>query len=494
MLTKEEILGDTPTPIFLIKCCTDFKFFAENCLVETSSGEKIKIYPFQMKWIDKCEKNKRIIIESGTGSSKTETMGAMYVVWKMLKEKNYNVLLISKTLDQSSSNLLSRVKRYIENNEFLSNYFIPLDRNKTWNATEIITKNKCWIKNVPYNDHIRGFRAHLIICDEIDSYENTDIFFEHVLSRLFPNGQLIGISTPVGPTRIIGMLKEKEAAGILSGWAFIKTPYLIDKKGNPAQIEDREQIWDYESIWAENWSLQKLYDRWGEQGKSHWMRNYMCVNIGEIDDAIFPINHIIASFDYNRSFESFSNPDSIIVISADFAISEGPRADFDAYVVTENYKGQIIIKNIETYRGLDTRVKINRLQELYEQYDNGNGTIVVVDPSNVGTDVMNGLLGRGIPVIDSSFASASRAKLYRTLSNVLASRRVVIPRNPQDEEAVRYSEELKTQLTGFKRKTTEAGNEIIDSKAAHDDIAASLAMNINETIKYEEMDVLPVSG
>ena len=39
--------------------------------------------------------------------SKTETMGAMYVVWKMLKEKNYNVLLISKTLDQSSSNLLS---------------------------------------------------------------------------------------------------------------------------------------------------------------------------------------------------------------------------------------------------------------------------------------------------------------------------------------------------------------------------------------------------
>ena len=494
MISKEEVLKDLPKPIFLMKCSTSFKFFAENCLIETSSGEKIKIMEFQEKWIEQAEKKKRIIIESGTGSSKTETMGAMYPLWKMFVNKNLKVLLVSKTLDQSSSNLLFRIKKYIENNDFLSEYFIPENRKEAWNATEIQTKNKCWCKNVPYNDHMRGFRGDLIICDEIDSYDDTQIFFEHVLSRLNPNGQMIGISTPVGPTKIIGILKERDSAGLLSGWTFIKTPYLVDEEGKPAKIENREDIWNYISIWPENWSLQKLYDRWGEQGKSNWMRNYMCESLGEIDDAIFPIKHIIDSFDYNLSFSERVEKDSIIIISADFAVSDGPRADSDEYVVTEITKGHFVIKKIETYKGLDTRVKINRLQELYNIYDNGNGTIVVVDPSNVGLDVMKGLLGRGLPVIDSSFASTARNKLYRTLSNVLASKTIKIPRNPEDEDAVKYSELLKNQLIGFKRKKTDAGNEIIESRAAHDDVAASLAMNINEAIKYEELELLPVSG
>jgi len=34
----------------------------------------------------------------------------------------------------------------------------------------------------------------------IDPNYDQSFFFEHVLSRLYPNGKLIGISTPVGPT------------------------------------------------------------------------------------------------------------------------------------------------------------------------------------------------------------------------------------------------------------------------------------------------------
>jgi len=35
------------------------------------------------------------------------------------------------------------------------------------------------VKNVPYNDNIRGYRADLIILDEIDSYDDTNIFFQN---------------------------------------------------------------------------------------------------------------------------------------------------------------------------------------------------------------------------------------------------------------------------------------------------------------------------
>ena len=495
MRAQEEILGETPLPLFLLKCRSDFKFFAEKCLQETSTGHKIKIYPFQMKWIEQAEKHRKIIIESGTGSSKTELMGAMYVIWKMFTGKNLRILLVSKTMEQSSSNLLSRIKRYIEENGFLKELFIPEDYKDSWNATEIKTKNGCWVKNVPFNLNIRGYRGNLIVCDEIDSYEDTNIFFEHVLSRLFPDGQLIGISTPVGPTKIIGQLKEKYNAGILKGWSFIKTPYLVDKEGKPAKINNREDIWLYESIWPEMWSLQKLYERWGDEGKSNWMRNIMCENLGEIDDAIFPIKHIIDSFDYKRGFSEEVDQNNMYFISADLAISDGPRADFDAYVVVEKKGDLFIIKKIETYRGLDTIPKINRIDELYNIYYSSMGTYIIVDPSLVGIDVIRGLQARGLPVVASTFQPEARKKLYRTLSNVLASKRIIIPRNPDaDDECVRYSEELKDQLTGFKRSKSKSGNEIIDSKAAHDDIAASLAMNINEAIQHVDMDCLPVSG
>lgn len=493
MRSKEEILKGEPLPIFLLKCKNDFKFFAEKCLEYTSNGDKIEIQEFQLRWVQDAEKHKKIIIESGTRSGKTEIMGAMYPVWKMFRNKNIRILLLSKSLEQSSSNLLSRIKKYIEENGLLMEMFRPKDYRDSWNATEIKTNNGCWVKNVAYNDRIRGFGGDLIIPDEIDSYEDPNIFFEHVLSRMSPNAQLIGISTPVGATRIIGMLKEKDRAGILRGWYFIKTPYLVDDKGNPAKIEVREDILKYKSVWPSVWSVQLLYDKW-EQGKANWLRNHMCECIGEIDDAVFPIRDIISSFDYKLGFSNEIHPDGSYFIGVDLAISEGPRADFDAYIVVEKLNGQYIIKLIETYKGLDTIPKINRIEELYKTYYSDNGTYVIVDKSQVGIDVIRGLQSRGVPVMEGSFHSIARKQLYRTLSNVLASKRLVIPRHPdKDDESVKYSEMLKEQLSGFRRSKSQKTNaEMIESRAPHDDLAAALALAISEGVQHEEMDLMPL--
>ena len=326
MRTKEEILNGMALPVFFLKCRLDFKFFCEQCLGVTTFGGTHK---FQENWALAAMKYNKLIIEAGAGSSKTEVMGAMFTLWMMFKDKNLKILLLTKTMEQSSSNLLSRIKKYITDNELLKEVFTPEDHRTTWNATEIKTRNGCWAKVVPYNENIKGYRGHIIIADEIDSYENTNLFFEHVLSRLYPNGKLIGISTPVGPTKIIGQLKEKQKAGILRGWHFIKTPFLVDEDGQPGKIECREDIKKYKSIWPEMWPVSKLEERW-EQGKSNWFRNYMCENLGEVDDALFPMANIVSSFDYNRKFNEEINPEAMYFISADFAISSGPKADFDA--------------------------------------------------------------------------------------------------------------------------------------------------------------------
>jgi len=495
--TKQELLNGMPYPIFLMRCRTDFKFFVENCIKETSSGEKFILYPFQKKWVDSAEKYKRIIIESGTGSAKTEIMGAAYTTWKIFCNDNINVLLLSKTRDQSTSNLLSRVKRYIENNAILSERLLPDNRSKCWNAEEIQTKNDCLVKNVTYSDTIRGFRAHIIVADEIDSYDDPNIFFEHVLSRLHPDAQLIGISTPDGPTKIIGQLKEKDKAGLLKGkWVFVKTPYLVDEDGNDAVIERREDILNYKSIWPEKWSVQTLYERWGEQGRANWMKNYMVKSLGEIDDAIFPIKYIEKAFDYKLGFSKNTNNDAMYFIGVDLAISEGAKADFDAYVVIEKLNGQYIIKWIQTEHGLDTIPKMDIIQNLYENFYTDSGTYIVVDKSMIGIDVIRGLQARGVPVKEGSFHSIARKQLYRTLSNVLASGRLIIPRNPDcEDECIKYSQELLEQLTGFRREVSQKSkNEMIASHARHDDIAAALALGISEAVEHEEFDGSPIIG
>jgi len=492
MRTKFEILDGMPLPVFLINCKSDFKFFCERCLGITTYGG---IHDFQLQWFKAAIKFKRLIIEAGAGSSKTEIMGAAYPLWRMFCENDLKILLISKTLEQSSSNILSRIKKYIEDNELLTDYFVPQDFKSSWNATEIKTKNGHWVKNAPLTDSIRGFRADLIIADEIDSYDKVNIFFEHVLARLYPDAQLIGISTPTGPTRIIGQLKERYKAGILKGWHFIKTPYLVDNEGNPAVIENREDILNYKSVWPEWWSVQKLYDRWAEQGKANWMRNYMCENVREIDDALFPMKNIVSAFDYNRGFDYTINQDAMYFIGADFAISEGPRADFDAYTVIEKKNDQYIIKHIETHKGWQRPEKVNRLQELFNQFNSSAGTFLVVDESNMGTMVMNDLRNRGIPVLGQKFHTAARKNLIINLSTVFAGKGIVIPRSPDSkDDCIKYSELLKEQLIGFKRKKSEkTGDELIESTASHDDVAISLAMAINEAVKHDSIDCLPIS-
>lgn len=499
VIKKEEILGEYSLPIFLLRCRTDFKFFAERCLGLTSYGG---IHDFQLKWVDAAERYNRLIIESGAGSSKTEIMGVAYPLWKMFCYSNLKILLVCKTINQSTSNMLSRIQNYIKDNELLTEIFIPKGSNYSWNMEEIKTTNGHWVKVVPYNKNIKSYRADYILADEIDSYEDYNIFFEDVLSRLYPQAKLIGFSTPTGHLNLIGQIKEKYAAGLLKGkWFFLKTPFLVDRHGEPAVINNQEDILNYKSIWEEWWNTQIFYERYGEQGRANWMRNYMCENIGEVDAAYFPIEGILKSYDYNLGFSNVIDEEAFCVISADFAQSDGPRADLDAYIVTErkNIGGKlgytITIKTMEKYKGLDTIFKIKRLKELYELYKRDKGIIIVVDPSNVGIDVMNGLLAEGLPVVKSTFQSEARKKLYKTLSNVLSSGRVIIPRCvAAEDDSIRYSQELQNQLAGFRMVRNDRGNEQLESRAPHDDWAASLAMNVNEIIQHEEMDLLPLSG
>lgn len=498
MRSKEEIMDGMNKVEFLLRCKSNFQFFCEKMLGFASDGTKIEIMPYQIKWWSLAQTYDRLVIEAAAGFAKSETMGAMYPLWLMFSKRNLRILLVSKTRDQSKGNLLDRIKNYIRDNEFLKELFVPKDADTSWNQNEIRTKQGHWVRVVPYNTNIRGYRAHLILCDEADDYDDPNIYFEHVTSRVFEGGKIILISTPTGATKLIGQLKEKRMTGNLKNYHFEKTPGLVKPDGSKAYTckpEDvtKEMLLDCVSIWPKGYSKQTLIDKWDEQDRWNFMRNVMCEVIGEAQDAIFKINDILNSYDYTKGFTKEVDPDAQYFIGADFAISSGPRADFDAFLVVKKKNDQCVLVSAEDHKGWQRPAKVQRLRELWEHYETTKGCVIIADESNMGTMVMNDLRGEGVTVVAQNFHSAARKKLILTLSNVFQGKAIIIPRSRDDPEVNRLSELLKDQLVGFRRKTSDkTGAEGIESTAPHDDIAISLAMAIQEATRHEDMDLPPV--
>ncbi len=485
MRTKEEILDGMNEIEFLLRCQIDFKFFCERMLNITEYGG---IHKFQLDWFNMIQNNYATIIEAPSGYSKTEIVGVAYTLWFMLVYPKTSILLISRTLAQAKDNLLERIKGYITDNEFLSEW-IPKDANKTWNSKQIKTTTGVSVVNVPYNPNIRGYRAHLIVLDEIDSYDDTELFFDDVITRLHPGGKLVGISTPVSSTRIIGILKVRKP----KGYIFHKTVGIVDEKGKPKSSDYDNGI----SIWPERFSVQWLLDTRQEIGDINWQRNYMCNTNVEGRDSVYTINSILSCYDISLKFDKRVRRDSQYFIGVAWAVSKGSKADFDAYVVVERTNdGKIIIKDIQIYKGIPYPKRLERLQEIYDTYQSDKTTKLVVDAGMLGVGaIINDLRGMGMTVIPQDFHSAERKKLLLTLANVIESGNLVIPRWSRDKQTIDMTNLLVEQLLGFervKKEGSESDGRIV-SKARHDDVAVSVAMAVKEAARMRTIMSVGVS-
>ena len=498
MLTKQEVLGEYGEVEFLLKCTLSFKFFAENMLRTTSDGRTIKIPKFQERWVMLADAHPRLVLEAPTGFAKTEIMGAMYPLWRLFKERNLRILFVSKSLDQAKGNMLERTKIYIRENEILKDMLLPIGSKEdiTNNKQELRTRNGHWLKVVPYSDHIRGFRADLIICDEVDSYEETNTYFEHVVSRILEGGHIVLTSTPVGPTRLIAVLKDKANSGQLRNYFFEKTQALVAKDGSKAYNISPENV-TYEmmeecvSLWPAAYSTRTILDKWWEQDKWNWMKNNMAEVLGDAADAIFPLKYVMKSFDRTLDFTSEVDNNAEYFIGCDFAISEGPKADFDCFTVTMKKNDRYIVRHVEIWKGTDIPFKVERMVRLFNRYNETEfGCTLVVDSSNFGKECERQVLARGVPVVAQSFASAARKQLLTTLSQIIKSGSLVLPRHPHPSykdnvDCVEYTTKLREQLSGFLRvRSTKTGVDGMDSTAPHDDVAISLALSIIEAVDH----------
>jgi len=464
MRTKDECLQGMHIVEFVARCKIDFKFFCERLLGITEYGG---VHGFQLEWFYLIQNNERIIIEAPSGFSKTTVVGIAYPLWLIFNYDKKKILLISKTMPQAKDNMLGQIRDFIEDNEMLR-HLIPRDADKTWNQSQLRTSNGCSVINRPYSVNIKSYRADYIFLDEIDSYEDTNIFFDYVVSRLNPGGKLVGISTPEHEGRLIGLIRARRLD---------KEGYIIRKYVAIVNCKIAGDLSTGESLWEERFPLTYILKLRKEQGEQFFQKNYMCnVKVGG-ENSIFKLHYIMNCYDHKRKFTPIKEKkESFIILAGDFAISSGPRADFDGYVVVEKTENSYIIKHIEKHKGIPTPQKIERMDELAVEY---GVDAIIADESNIGSDAINGLRMKGYYVVAQKFSSDERKKLLIILKNVIESGKLVMPRHPDDNYALEITNELTTQLTGFEEEVSEkTKSKLLVSKSRHDDLAMSLAMAV----------------
>ena len=451
---------------FLARCRFDFKFFCERMLGLIEFGG---IHKYQMEWFYVIQANERIMIEAPSGFSKTTIVGVAYPLWVLFNFNKKKILLVSKTMPQAKDNMLGQIRDYIEENEFLT-CLIPKDADRTWNQSQLKTTNGCSLTNRPYSVNIKSYRADIIILDEIDSYEDPSIYFDYVVSRLNPGGKIIGISTPENEGRIFGIIKARQLK-----------EYVLRKCVAIINIKDKKDFSTGESIWPEKFPMDYLVKLKEEQGEQYFEKNYMCnVKIGS-EDSIFKLKYVIESYDSARDFTCDKEDDEFVILGADFAISSGPLADYDAYVVLGKKDNFFIIKHIEIWKGVPTPSKITRMEELIHEYQ---VDVTIADESNIGKDAIEGLLVKGHYVVSQSFNATERKKMLVTMKRIVEGGKLVIPRHPDNYGLIELTNTLTTQLLGFVEKESEkTKHKLIMSTALHDDIAMSLAMAVTEGTK-----------
>ena len=453
----------------------DFKFFYEKVL---GFDEKGGLNLYKQEWFNLAYENDYVMIKAPSGFAKTTVLGVAFPLWLMMTNFNLKILLISKTLSQAKDALLLQMKDLIDDNELLKKTLKPEERDAIWNQTQIKTLNRCSAINRPYSINIKSYRANIIILDEIDSYEDPEIYFDHVLSRLIPGGKIIGISTPEeGTSTLMDLIKLRDTD---TDECIFRTYTAII---NPTDPED---LSTGESIWPEEFSMEELLKRRKRFGEQKWQKNYMCDEMTESEHSIFTAKSIEACKNYHLKFTAKRNKKgSEVYIGCDFAIASSPTADYDAYVVIEKNGDEAIIKHAETHKGVPVPEKVRRLCELYNRYQ---PVCLVCDKSGIGSEIVRQLRIKGLSIEEQGFSSGERNLILNNLKALLDNHKIVIPKEKDDLQAVQFANTLEYELFSFKEIKGTSGQTSYTSKGSHDDTVMGLAMAVKHVQLLQDFE------
>lgn len=251
----------------------------------------------------------RIIINVPPEHGKSTTWSVNYVVWRLCRNPNYRVVLVSASLDMAKK-FLHAVKQRLTHPTYaeLQRRFGPPEGFKraaeSWTRTLLYlggsdgTEKDPNVQAIGVGGQIYGARADEIIVDDgvvlgnVTHWDNqTDWITQEVITRLSggPGSRLIVLGTRVAPVDLYQKLRDE----------------FLDAEGNPvwtyfsqpAVLEYAESAGDWVTLWPEafdtaggvlvpKWDGKALKTRRDEVKGATWALVYQQMNV--LQDAVFP--------------------------------------------------------------------------------------------------------------------------------------------------------------------------------------------------------------
>lgn len=258
----------------------------------------------------------RLLVNVPPNHAKTMTITINYTTYRIVKNPNISVMVISKTQEQAKK-FLYAIKQRLTHPRYadLQAAFGPADGYKAtadqWSANKVylggdIRDNDAkdpTVEAIGMGGQVYGNRADLIILDDVVTLSNAgewakqqEWIRQEVASRLPPGGgQLLVVGTRVAAVDLYKELRNPQhyTDGILP-WSYLSMPAVLEYADDPK---------DWKTLWAKTTEPladtdvpdeEGLYDRWtgprlnavrNEAGPSKWSLVYQNLDIAE--NAIF---------------------------------------------------------------------------------------------------------------------------------------------------------------------------------------------------------------
>lgn len=260
----------------------------------------------------------RLLVNVPPNHAKSMTITIDYVTYRVCRDPNLSVIIVSKTQEQAKKYLYA-IKQRLSHPRYaqLQVDFGPVDGFKAtadqWSSTRIYLGGDArdsgekdpTIEALGIGGQIYGARANLIVLDDVVTLSNVgewpkqqDWIRQEVASRLGPDGQLLVVGTRVASQDLYRVLRDPEqyADGTVP-WTYLGMPAVLESAEDPA---DWVTLWPVSDIpFAEKDSAgaDGLFPRWtgprlarvrNEVGPVKWSMVYQQQDVEE-DSTFDPI-------------------------------------------------------------------------------------------------------------------------------------------------------------------------------------------------------------
>ena len=258
----------------------------------------------------------RLLVNVPPNHAKTMTITINYVTYRVVKNPNINVIVISKTQEQAKK-FLYAIKQRLTHPRYadLQAAFGPADGYKAtadmWSANKIYLgadvresdAKDPTVEAIGMGGQVYGARADLIVLDDVVTLSNAgewakqqEWIRQEVASRLPPGGgQLLVVGTRVSAVDLYKELRNPQhyTDGIVP-WSYLSMPAVLEYADDP---KDWKTLWGKseqplteddtpdENGYFDRWTGPRLTAVRNEAGPSKWSLVYQNLDIAE--NAIF---------------------------------------------------------------------------------------------------------------------------------------------------------------------------------------------------------------